>query len=106
MEEKATQVSIGNKRPRQCTIGIQTSNETSKKDCSTQWGPSKVVMAVIINTGCGGIKAVGRCFRLGGPSAEGVRTVQVGPGACSSGKFLISDSLKLVFLHFGVSFSL
>ena len=25
-------------------------------------------------------KAVGRCFRLGGPNAEGARTVQVGPG--------------------------
>ena len=51
-------------------------------------------------------KAVGRYFWLGGPSAEGVRTVQVGPGACSPGNFFISDSLKLVFLHFGVSFSL
>ena len=28
-------------------------------------------------------KAVGRCFRLGGPSAESARTVQMGPGACS-----------------------
>ena len=51
-------------------------------------------------------KAVGRCFRLGGPSAEGARTVQVGPGACSPRKVLISDSLKRVFLHFGVIFSL
>ena len=31
-------------------------------------------------------KAVGRCFRLGGPNVEGARTVQVGPGTCSPGK--------------------
>ena len=37
-------------------------------------------------------KAVGRCFRLGGPSAKGARTVQVGRGACSPRTFLISDS--------------
>ena len=29
-----------------------------------------------------------------------------GPGACSPRKCLISDSLKRVFLHFGISFSL
>ena len=37
-------------------------------------------------------KAVGRCFRLGGPNAESARAVQVCPGACSPGKFLISVS--------------
>ena len=45
MNEKVTQVSIGLKRPKQCSIGMQTSEEPAKTtemtDCGNQCGTSK-----------------------------------------------------------------
>ena len=43
-----------------------------------------------------------KMFQVRGPNAEGARTVQVDPGACSPGNFLIFDCILWSVLDFKI----
>jgi hypothetical protein len=51
------------------------------------------------------VRAVGRLLKLGGLNGGREQPLR-GPGACPSGKCLIFNSLKHVFLHLGVRFGI